>query len=55
MYKKNVGLLKSTIKVHVQISRSNFHDFPQELIETATLLPFQNPIDSKLINFQNPP
>lgn len=55
MYEKNIGLLKSTLKIHVQISKSNFHNFLQELIETATLLLFQNPIDSKLINFQNPP
>ena len=54
MYEKNIALLKPTLKIHVQISKSNFHDFLQELIETATLLPFQNPIDSKLINFQNP-
>lgn len=55
MYQTNIGVLKSTLKIHVQISKSSFHDFLQELIETASLLPFQNPIDSKLINFQNPP
>lgn len=37
MYQTNIGVLKSTLKIHVQISKSSFHDFLQELIETASL------------------